>query len=75
VEVLAGYSAHGDRTELQHWLDRVRDGGAATGAARVVPDVYLVHGEADAQDAFAQQLRAAGYPSVTAPVRHQKIQL
>ena len=27
VEVLAGYSAHGDRHELQQWLDAVRDGG------------------------------------------------
>jgi metallo-beta-lactamase family protein len=68
VEVLGGYSAHGDRHELQEWLDRVRDGAAA-------PDVYLVHGEVDAQDAFAEQLRGAGYPSVVAPERHQKIRL
>jgi metallo-beta-lactamase family protein len=75
VEMLAGYSAHGDRTELQHWLDRVRDGGAAGGHPGVVPDVYLVHGEPDAQDAFAEQLRGAGYPSVVAPTLHQKIRL
>jgi metallo-beta-lactamase family protein len=74
VEVLQGYSAHGDRSELQGWLDRVRDGGRTTGRASP-PDVYLVHGEPDAQDAFAEQLRSAGYPKVQAPVQHQKIQL
>ena len=77
VEVLAGYSAHGDRHELQRWLDSVRDGGASTATPRKgqAPDVYLVHGEPDAQDAFADQLRAAGYPSVEAPVPHRKITL
>jgi predicted metal-dependent RNase len=69
--VLAGYSAHGDRHELQQWLDAVRDGN---GGARV-PDVYLVHGEPDAQDAFAEQLRTAGYPSVEAPIPHRTISI
>ncbi|MEO6527094.1 MAG: MBL fold metallo-hydrolase [Gemmatimonadaceae bacterium] len=74
VEVLQGYSAHGDRNELQGWLDQVRDGGSATGRA-TPPDVYLVHGEPDAQDAFAGQLRSAGYPTVHVPVQRQKFQL
>jgi metallo-beta-lactamase family protein len=74
VEVLQGYSAHGDRHELQVWLDSVRDGGRGAGREKV-PDVYLVHGEPDAQDAFAEQLRAGGYSSVQAPVPHQRIQL
>jgi Cft2 family RNA processing exonuclease len=75
--VLAGYSAHGDRHELQRWLDSVRDGGSSTGTHRrgVAPDVYLVHGEPEAQDAFADQLRAAGYPSVEAPMPQRKIAL
>ena len=71
VEVLAGYSAHGDRTELQHWLDRVRDGGTE----RRIPQVYLVHGEIVAQDMFADQLRRAGYATVHAPERHESITL
>jgi metallo-beta-lactamase family protein len=75
VEVLAGYSAHGDRHELQDWLDAVRDGGTGAGKRASAPDVYLVHGEPDAQDAFAEQLRTAGYPSVEAPVPHRKITL
>lgn len=71
VEVLDGYSAHGDRTELQAWLDGVRDGGTQ-GA---VTPIYLVHGEPEAQDAFAQQLRDAGYASVHAPNPHEAVTL
>jgi metallo-beta-lactamase family protein len=55
VAILNGYSAHGDRTELARWLDAVR---AASPALR---DVYLVHGEPPAQEAFAAQLTARGY--------------
>jgi hypothetical protein len=40
-----------------------------------VPRVYLVHGEPDAQDDFAEQLQRAGYPSVLAPTPHQRIVL
>ena len=63
VVVLAGYSAHGDRHELQRWLDAVRSGNPGSRA----PVVHLVHGEAEAQDEFAVQLRAAGYTAVDAP--------
>lgn len=59
VEVLNGYSAHADRTELQTWLRAVRSGGVQEG--RGTPTVYLVHGETPAQDAFAAQLRADGF--------------
>ena len=71
VEVLNGYSAHGDRTELQRWLDAVRRGNA--GAAP--PVVHLVHGEPDAQDAFAEQLRSAGYASVSTPMPRTTVTL
>lgn len=66
VEVLAGYSAHGDRHELQRWLDVVREGNPGGKP----PVVHLVHGEPEAQDAFAEQLRSAGYSSVSAPEWH-----
>ena len=55
VEVLNGYSAHGDRTELTRWLDEVRAKSAR------VPPVYLVHGEPPAQEALANKLEALGY--------------
>lgn len=54
VEVLSGYSAHADRTELQAWLDAVR-----TSSPRF-SDLFLVHGERDAQDAFIATLAARG---------------
>jgi metallo-beta-lactamase family protein len=71
VEILNGYSAHGDRTELQRWLDAVRAGNPSEAA----PVVHLVHGEPEAQDAFAVQLRGVGYASTSAPVRHSTITL
>ena len=55
VEVLNGYSAHGDRRDLREWIQRVRGKGAGPRT------VFLVHGEAEAQDAFAETLRADGF--------------
>ena len=55
VKVLNGYSAHADRTELAMWLDAVR------ATSPNLRDVYLVHGEIPAQDAFAERLRLSGY--------------
>ena len=55
VEVLTGYSAHADRTELHAWLDAVR------ATSPQLADVILVHGERTAQDAFATRLTGAGY--------------
>jgi metallo-beta-lactamase family protein len=54
VEVISGYSAHADRTELRAWLDAVR---ASSPRLR---DVFLVHGEREAQDAFIAALAAHG---------------
>jgi metallo-beta-lactamase family protein len=60
VEILNGYSAHADRTELRAWLDAVRASSPALGA------VHLVHGEPPAQEAMRASLAAAGY-DVTVP--------
>jgi metallo-beta-lactamase family protein len=62
VEVLNGYSAHADRSELHRWISAVRGP-----TVRSLP-VHLVHGEPDAQDAFAETLLREGY-EVTTPVR------
>jgi metallo-beta-lactamase family protein len=64
VQVLNGYSAHGDRSELHRWVNAVRDDGLRHG--RTAPRVHLVHGEPEAQDAFAALLREDGY-AVDAP--------
>lgn len=58
VEVLNGYSAHGDRSELQRWLQGVRGDTAA-------PPIRLVHGEPEAQDALAAQLGTLGYEVIS----------
>jgi metallo-beta-lactamase family protein len=60
VEVLNGYSAHADRTELTSWLDRVRADSPNLGS------VWLVHGEPEAQDVLQASLTAKGY-SVRCP--------
>jgi metallo-beta-lactamase family protein len=65
VEVLNGYSAHGDRSELLRWVEGVR---ASSPALR---QVHLVHGEPDAQETFASELRMRGL-DVTAPTPGSK---
>jgi metallo-beta-lactamase family protein len=55
VEILNGYSAHGDRNELMTWLGQVRRGGPKA------PRVWLVHGEPPAQEALGGRLRERGY--------------
>lgn len=68
VVVLNGYSAHADRTELTRWLGGVRQRSPALEA------VYLVHGEAPAQDALRAQLTNDGY-NVEAPTPRTRIAL
>ena len=68
VEILNGYSAHADRTELLRWLDGVK---AHTPELR---DVFLVHGEPDAQDAFASKLEELGYRA-SCPAPGHKVQV
>ena len=65
VEVLNGYSAHGDRGELARWLDAVRAASPSLGS------VWLVHGEPEAQDALAASLGAKGY-RVSCPVAGER---
>lgn len=55
VEVLNGYSAHADRTELTAWLDQVK------ATSPTLSKVMLVHGEPPAQDALRASLTERGY--------------
>jgi len=66
VEVINGYSAHADRTELTAWIDKVK----AT-SPRLGP-VWLVHGEPEVQDEYKASLTAKGY-SVTCPEPHTTV--
>lgn len=60
VEVINGYSAHADRTELSAWIDNVKAASPALGP------IWLVHGEADVQDEYKTTLTSKGY-SVSCP--------
>ncbi len=65
VEVIDGYSAHADRTELISWLGRVKEQSPNLGP------VWLVHGEAPVQDEFRTTLAALGY-SADCPEPHAR---
>ena len=66
VEIINGYSAHADRTELTAWLDKVR------GQSPDLGSVWLVHGEPDVQDALSTALSAKGY-SIGSPEPHARV--
>lgn len=55
VEVINGYSAHADRTELAAWIDKVKASSPELGP------VWLVHGEPEAQTVLSTALAAKGY--------------
>jgi metallo-beta-lactamase family protein len=63
VEVINGYSAHADRKELAAWLDAVNAKSPALG------QVFLAHGEPEAQDALQAAFVAKGY-TVDCPEPH-----
>ena len=69
VEIINGYSAHADRTELQSWLARVKS------TSPHLKTVALVHGEQEAQEAFRDQLNNAGYNDVRIPAPGEKLPL
>jgi Predicted exonuclease of the beta-lactamase fold involved in RNA processing len=63
VEIINGYSAHADRTELTSWLDTLKQKSPGLGP------VWLVHGEAEVQDEYKTVLSAKGY-TVDCPEPH-----
>jgi metallo-beta-lactamase family protein len=65
VEVINGYSAHADRTEMITWLGHVKEKSPHLGS------IWLVHGEPEIQDEFRVGLTARGY-SVTCPEPHTR---
>lgn len=69
VQILDGYSAHADRTELREWLHATRGIGRSR-----LPRVCLVHGERHAQESLADRLRIDGF-EVTVPQWRQRVDL
>ena len=68
VEIINGYSAHADRTELQRWLDEVKM------TSPPLERVFLVHGEPEAQDSLADHLEELGYRT-SCPTPGTRVQL
>jgi metallo-beta-lactamase family protein len=66
VEIIHGYSAHADRTELASWLAAVRRNSPQ------LRHVYLVHGEEAAQAALSESLTRQGY-RVSCPERRDRV--
>ncbi|MEO5590675.1 MAG: MBL fold metallo-hydrolase [Gemmatimonadaceae bacterium] len=66
VEVINGYSAHADRTELNGWIEAVRASSPELGP------VWLVHGDAEVQDIYKTSLESKGY-SVSCPEPHTRV--
>ena len=66
VEVINGYSAHADRTELTAWLGKVKESSPRLGP------VWLVHGEPEVQDEYRTSLISKGY-SVECPEPHTRV--
>lgn len=55
VEVISGYSAHADRNELRQWILGARE------QSKALRNVWLVHGEPEAQDTFSATLTKDGF--------------
>ena len=68
VEVINGYSAHADRTELSAWIDKVKLTSPDLGP------VFLVHGEPDVQDEYKTALTSKGY-TVSCPEPHSQVSI
>jgi metallo-beta-lactamase family protein len=66
VEVLNGYSAHADRQGLHAWIRAVR------AQSPELDQVYLVHGEPDAQAALTATLTQDGF-RVSSPAPHTRV--
>ncbi len=66
VETTSGLSGHADRDELLDYLSLLKKPPART---------FLVHGEEEAAEAFAEALRQKGYPDVQVPRPEQAFRL
>lgn len=58
VVTINGLSAHGDKDEMLDWARTIEDRPKHT---------YIVHGEVEASEAFAQSLRSNGFKDVNVP--------
>ncbi|WP_129715113.1 MBL fold metallo-hydrolase RNA specificity domain-containing protein [Pedobacter sp. SYP-B3415] len=67
VGAIKSMSAHGDYEDLLHFL--------ACQEPEKVRQLFLVHGEYDVQQNFAQRLRDKGFKHITIPEYHERFEL
>ena len=67
VGSIRSMSAHGDYEDLMQFL--------ACQNPELVKQVFVVHGEAEVQDHFAERLRKKGFKEVHAPEMHESFEL
>jgi metallo-beta-lactamase family protein len=67
VQSIKSMSAHGDYDDLLHFLS-CQD-------PKLVKKLFLVHGEYEVQQHFAQKLKEKGFAEVEIPYQHQKVVL
>jgi len=67
VGSIRSMSAHGDYEDLMQFL--------ACQTPHLVKQVFVVHGEAEVQDHFAERLRKKGFKEVHAPEMHETFEL
>ncbi|TSD63882.1 MBL fold metallo-hydrolase [Inquilinus sp. KBS0705] len=67
VESIKSMSAHGDYEDLLHFVS-CQD-------PKLVKKLFLVHGEYDVQQHFAEKLKEKGFANVEIPYQHEKVVL
>jgi metallo-beta-lactamase family protein len=67
VQSIRSMSAHGDYEDLLHFLSGQNPDK--------VNKIFLVHGEYEVQQHFAEKLKGAGFEHVEIPFQHQKVEL
>jgi metallo-beta-lactamase family protein len=73
VRSISGFSAHADESQILDWLGHFIEGRKA-GDAGVPRKIFIVHGDAEAQQAIEPKIAALGLPTL-APHWHQVVQL
>jgi metallo-beta-lactamase family protein len=67
IKSIRSMSAHGDRDDLIHFL--------ACQDPQKVKQLFLVHGDYDVQQKFAETLHEVGFKNVAIPEYHQEFDL
>jgi metallo-beta-lactamase family protein len=67
VKSIKSMSAHGDYEDLLHFISCQQ--------AELVKQIFLVHGEYDVQQRFAEKLKEKGFDKIEIPFQHQKVVL